>query len=68
MNRLNNTIRKTSMQVLALCLLTFTSCSSFLDEEPTNASNASESIATTADAQVAINGIMSWPTNLISLL
>ena len=59
MNSLNNTIRKTSMQVLALCLLTFTSCSSFLDEEPSNASNASESIATTADAQVAINGIMS---------
>lgn len=58
MNILNITIHKTAMPLLALVLMAFSSCSSFLDEEPTNSSNASASIATTADAQVAINDIM----------
>lgn len=36
----------------------FNSCSSFLNEKPTNASDSENAIATTADAQVMINGLM----------
>ena len=42
-----------------LCLvLGFSSCNDFLDQEPTNSANAEDAIATTSDAQVALNGIM----------
>ena len=34
------------------------SCSRFLNEEPTNSSDSESAIATTADAQVMINGLM----------
>lgn len=42
---------------LLLSMLTV-SCDDFLDRQPTNSSNAELAIATTQDAQVAINGIM----------
>ena len=35
-----------------------TSCSDFLDRQPTNAANAEQAIATERDAEVVINGIM----------
>ena len=44
--------------LLAASMLMLSSCDSFLDMQPTNASNAETAIATTDDAQVAINGIM----------
>ncbi|MCR5003216.1 MAG: RagB/SusD family nutrient uptake outer membrane protein [Bacteroidales bacterium] len=43
---------------IALCSLMAVSCDSFLDREPTSSANSATAIATTADAQVAINGIM----------
>lgn len=39
-------------------LVALTSCGDFLDREPTNSGNADNAIATTRDAQVAINGMM----------
>ena len=44
--------------LLAAALISLSACDSFLDMQPTNASNAETAIATTDDAQVAINGIM----------
>ena len=44
--------------LLAAALMSLSACDSFLDMQPTNASNAETAIATTDDAQVAINGIM----------
>lgn len=39
-------------------LFTISSCNSFLNEEPTNSSDSESAIATAADAQVMINGLM----------
>lgn len=44
--------------LMAAALMTLSACDSFLDMQPTNASNAETAIATTDDAQVVINGIM----------
>jgi hypothetical protein len=44
--------------IASACLLLLTSCNSFLDMEPTNASNSESAIATPSDAEVIINGIM----------
>jgi hypothetical protein len=44
--------------IATIALTCFTSCSGFLDMEPSNSSNADNAIATTEDAQVIINGIM----------
>jgi len=41
-----------------LCMLTFSSCEDFLNMQPSNSGNAETAIATPADAQVSINGIM----------
>jgi hypothetical protein len=45
--------------LLAAGTLLATSCSGFLDEEPTNAANAETAIQAPSDARVVINGIMS---------
>jgi hypothetical protein len=44
--------------IASACLLLLSSCNSFLDMEPTNASNSESAIATPSDAEVIINGIM----------
>lgn len=52
--------------ILALVVigaLTFTSCDGFLDMQPTNSGNAEGAVATVADAQVAMNGVMSAMTS-----
>ena len=52
--------------LLVLALLgafTFTSCDGFLDMQPTNSGNADGAIATVADAEVALNGVMSAMTS-----
>lgn len=52
--------------LLVLALLgafTFTSCNGFLDMQPTNSGNADGAIATVADAEVALNGVMSAMTS-----
>ena len=43
---------------LVLGLTCLTSCSDFLNRQPTNSGNADEAIATQRDAEVAINGMM----------
>ena len=48
----------TLYSLLAAALIGFSACDDFLDMQPTNASNAETAIATTDDAQVAINGLM----------
>lgn len=53
-----------SFLTLVLCgAITLTSCDDFLDVQPSNSSNAEGAIATVADAQVAMNGIMSSMTS-----
>ena len=42
---------------LVLGLTCLTSCSDFLNRQPTNSGNADEAIATQRDAEVAINGM-----------
>ncbi len=44
--------------ILIGILLASVSCESFLDMQPTSSANASQAIQTTADAGVALNGIM----------
>ncbi|MCI1682325.1 MAG: RagB/SusD family nutrient uptake outer membrane protein [Bacteroides sp.] len=44
--------------VAFLGIMGLSSCSGFLDMQPSNSGNASTAIATPADAEVAINGIM----------
>lgn len=44
--------------VAFLGIMGFSSCSGFLDMQPSNSGNASTAIATPADAKVVINGIM----------
>lgn len=46
-----------------LSAITFTSCDGFLDMQPGNSGNADDAIITAADAQVAINGVMSAMTS-----
>lgn len=47
-----------SILLSATVLTTGTSCTGFLDREPSSSANAETAIGTTADAQVVINGIM----------
>lgn len=52
-------MRKLYISISILCwVLLSSSCSDFLDMQPSNSSNAEDAIATTSDAQVMINGIM----------
>src|SRR5574344_2865348 len=44
--------------IATISILILTSCNSFLDMQPTNASNSEDAIATPEDAKVIINGIM----------
>lgn len=48
-------INKITIMALVLGLTSLTSCSDFLDRQPTNSGNADEAIATQRDAEVAIN-------------
>lgn len=52
---------KNNIKILACAAFTIlsASCSDFLNQEPTNSGDATKAIATTNDAQVAVNGIMS---------
>lgn len=49
---------KSTIVMMIMALAALTSCGDFLDREPTNSANADNAIATTNDAQVAINGMM----------
>ena len=52
--------------ILTLALtgaLTFTSCDDFLDMQPTNSANSEGAVGTVADAEVAMNGVMSAMTS-----
>lgn len=51
-------IYKSTIAIMIMAVAALTSCSDFLDREPTNSANADNAIATTSDAQVAINGVM----------
>lgn len=51
-------IYKSTIVMMIMALAALTSCGDFLDREPTNSANADNAIATTNDAQVAINGMM----------
>lgn len=47
------------MSTFALCsVMLFSSCSGFLNMQPSNSANSENAIATPADAQVIVNGIM----------
>ena len=50
--------KNTLIAAMLLTMTALTSCSDFLNSEPTNSSDAEDAIATTRDAEVAINGIM----------
>ena len=50
--------KNTLIAAMLLTMTALTSCSDFLNREPTNSSDAEDAIATTRDAEVAINGIM----------
>lgn len=57
-------MKTTYILTLALTsMLSFTSCDDFLDMQPTNAGNSAGAVATVADAQVAMNGVMSAMTS-----
>ncbi|HEY1025081.1 MAG TPA: RagB/SusD family nutrient uptake outer membrane protein [Sphingobacteriaceae bacterium] len=51
-------MKKINILLAALLIVSFSSCSDFLDVEPTNSGDSKTSIQTPADAQVMINGIM----------
>lgn len=46
-----------------LFAMTLSSCNDFLTVEPTNSANASGAVATVADAQISMNGIMGMMTS-----
>lgn len=50
--------KHTLIAAMLLTMTALTSCSDFLNREPTNSSDAEDAIATVRDAEVAINGIM----------
>ena len=50
--------KNTLIAAMLLTMTALTSCSDFLNREPTNSSDAEDAIATARDAEVAINGIM----------
>lgn len=56
-------LSKITIFALGAMAVLSTSCSDFLDQEPSNSADASTAIATTNDAQVAVNGIMSLMTS-----
>ncbi len=59
-------MKATSILALALTsVLTFTSCDDFLDMQPTNSANSEGAVATVADAEVAMNGVMSAMTSSV---
>lgn len=51
------------LALVVISALTFTSCDGFLDMQPTNSGNAEGAVATVADAQVVMNGVMSAMTS-----
>ncbi|MFA6335586.1 MAG: RagB/SusD family nutrient uptake outer membrane protein [Bacteroidales bacterium] len=51
-------MKKINIIFTVLCIALLSSCDGFLDEKPSNAASAETSIATAADAQVIINGLM----------
>ena len=51
-------MKKFNILISILCLFAVTSCDNFLDVKPSNSSDSSTSIQTTADARVMMNGIM----------
>lgn len=65
MNREEITMKKIHhlLALVVIGALTFTSCDGFLDMQPTNSGNAEGAVATVADAQVAMNGVMSAMTS-----
>jgi len=55
---MNINMKKINIILAFVCILAFTSCSEFLNVEPSNQADSSTSIQSAADAEVMINGLM----------